>query len=254
MASGTEAVPTTAQTVVSGVESTTSDLLALAKTVQGQVVSKARGRRWKWTKARRDALKLVLSGTPIVDVAERVKAHRNTIMGWMKQPEWMAEAQRAISESQVTTKLRRLKMTSIITDKLGVHSLKALEGDSIANVQEANLALRAHLEYVRSERDLFGEGEQQGGQPAGVHIHLGAPGQPQAVGSVNQATSLLSFREFMLKYDPGLAVVAHSPQEAALLLAEKVLQESNLLDIIREEDRAVMHQEDEVSEAAKRRR
>lgn len=255
MAGENEAVPMPVVTVVSTGRSTSSDPASLAKSVQGTVVSKAPSRRWKWTKKKKEALNYLMKGHSVTDVASKVGAHRNTIMLWMKAPEWSAEAQRWVGEKQVSTKLRRLTMTTAIADQLAAKSVKALEDDEI-DPSQAGLVLREHLNYVKAERDLFGENDQQAphGPGTALHIHLGAPGQPAPVNSEVQATAVMAFRDFMSKYDPALAVVARSPQEAAALLAEKVLQESNLLDTIREEDRETMRQEQEVAEAAKRRR
>lgn len=251
-----EAVPSVDVKVVTEENSIGSDPVALAKTVQGAVVSKAPAprSRWKWTKKKREAFRLIMQGGTITDVAEKVKAHRNSVMVWMKHPEWQAEAARHLGETQGTTKLRRMKVTSILADKLGAHSIKALDDDDI-DVSKAGLTLRSHLEYVRAERELFGEGEGNNGGPGtAVHVHLGSLGQPQAVSGALQTTAVMAFKDFMDKYDPKLAVAARSPQEAAVLLMEKTLQESNLLDIIREEDREQTRVEAEEQEAAKRRR
>lgn len=236
-------------------KSSGSDPVALAKVVHGTALSGPRGTRWKWTKRKREAFKLIMQGAGISETADRVKAHRNSIMLWMKAPEWMAEAQKYVTEAQVSTKLRRIKMASVIADQLGAKSLKALAEDDL-DVGKTGLVLREHLNYLRAERDLFGEEAGGGGAAPGghVHIHVGAPGQPQPVDDGRQATAMLSFIDFMQKYDQNLAVMAHSPQHAAALLAEKTLQESSLIDTIREEDREAMRKETEAAEAAKRRR
>lgn len=255
MAAENGAEPNTVVVEIPSGKSTASDPLALAKTVQGAVVSKAKGRRWKWSKKKKEAFSLLMKGLAITDVASKIGAHRNTLSLWMKAPEWVAEAQKYVGEKQLSTKLRRLTMTTAIADQLAAKSVKALEEEDI-DPSTAGLMLRSHLEYVRAERDLFGDGEgqAQGGTGPALHIHVGAPGQPQPVGGPVQATAVLAFRDFMAKYDPNLAVVARSPQEAAALLAEKVLQESNLLDTIREEDRETTRLEQEAAEAIKRRR
>ena len=254
MAEQDGAAPGVTVTVEPPAKSTGSDPASLAKIVQGQVVTKGKRTRWKWTKRKKDAFKLLMQGAGVSETAERVGAHRNSVMLWMKAPEWLADAQRYVSEAQVSTKLRRIKMASVIADQLGAKSLKALAEDDL-DVGKTGLVLREHLNYLRAERDLFGEEQGGGVAPGGtINITVGAPGQPQAVSEGRQATALLAFREFMERYDPNLAVAAHSPQQAAAVLAEKVLQESSLMDTIREEDREEMRAETEAAEAAKRRR
>jgi hypothetical protein len=175
----------------------------------------------------------------------------------MKAPEWTAEVQRALSEEQTSSKLKRVKLTAAIADQLGAKALRELQKDDLGSIDpgRAGLVLREHLNYVKAERDLYGETGQQGQQP-GLVINIGAPGAngTPAVSSERAATAVLSFATFMEAYDPQLAVVARSPQEAAALLMEKALQESPLLDHIREEDREQFRREAESEEANKKRR
>lgn len=257
MTAQNEAPPIIEATVTSSKESTTYDPVANAKIVHGTAQIGARGRRWSWSKKKKEALRMLMAGSTVVDVAEKIGAHRNTITLWMKAPEWTIEAQRYVSEGQLSTKLRRLKMTSVLADQLGVKAVQALKDDNLDPVR-AGLLLREHTSYVKAERDLYGEttgGQNTGGQGT-INIVLGGTGPNGAapVDEGKQATAILSLKDFMKGYDPGLAVVAHSPQEAMLLLAEKVLQESNLLDLIREEDRAEMRSDQEAEQAGKRRR
>lgn len=257
MASENRAPPIIEAVATSSIESTPYDPIEDAKLVHGSAQTKAPVRRWSWSKKKKEALRLVMGGSAIVDVAEKVGAHRNSIMLWMKAPEWLAEAQRLVGEGQLSTKLRRLKMTSVIADQLGVKAVQALKDDNF-NPATTGLLLREHTSYVKAERELYGEGAQpqQGSQGGTIQIVLGGSG-PNAASPVDegkQATAVLALKDFMKGYDPNLAVVAHSPQEAMLLLAEKVLQESNLLDMIREEDRAEMRSAQEAEEAGRRRR
>lgn len=257
MAIEDRATPNVEVKVVTAEKSTTSDSTGLVKTVQGTVVSRSGGkpgRRWKWTPRKKEAFRLIMQGSNITEAAEKAKVHRNSLAEWMKAPEWLAEAQKYVSESQVSTKLRRLKTTTIIADQLAAKSMKALQDEDM-DTGQAGLVLRSNLEYLRAERDLYGEGADQPHGPGTVlQINVGAPGQPQPVDSDKAATAVLAFKDFMSKYDPELAVAARSPSEAAAVLAEKVLQESGLLDTIREEDRTALRQEAEDLEALRRKR
>lgn len=219
---------------------------------------RAPGDSWKWTKAKKEALRLTMNGAPVTEVAERLGVHRNSITNWMKHPAWLEEAQRQFNDSRTSSKFRRLKTTTIIADKLGVKAAQAIdkeEGD--VDVNRAGLFLRTHLEYAKAEKDIYsGDGNGQQNAPL-VNINVqqnGGTSPSDKAADSRRGTDLLSYKEFLRAYDPNLAVVARSPQEADLLMAEKVLQESNLLDIIREEDREQMRAEQEASEVAKRRR
>ena len=233
----------------------------LVKTVQGEVVSRktGKGSRWKWSEKKRKALKQLLAGSPSTEVAERLDVSRNTLLNWSKHPEWIARVQQILHETQTASKLRRISMTGAIADKLGAQAYKALDTkDEEGNPKEldpnAGLFLRSHLEYAKAERQFFGEeGGASGNIGPIVNITVGGNG-PNSVAPVNlaqESTSLVAFRDFVKRYDPKLAVVAHNPEEAAALLVEKVMQESNLLDTVREENRAEFRVEAELEEAKK---
>lgn len=250
------ATPKVEVTVESAVDSTTSVISEAPRVVQGSVVARAPEPKWKWTPKKREALNLMLSGGTVTQVAERVGVHRNTLTNWTKTPAWLAEQKRYIEEEQISSRLRRVKTTAIIADKLGAKALSELSKDlKEIDPTRAGLMLREHLNYTKSERDLYGEnGQPQGGPGTAININVGGPNGTPLPSTEHQATALTSFTQFLEAYDPALAVVAHSPQEAAALMAEKVLQESNLLDTIREEDREVFRREADAEEATKRRR
>lgn len=250
------ATPKVEVTVESSASSTTSTVSEEPRIVHGSVVARAPGPKWKWSPKKREALNLLLSGGTVTQVAERVGVHRNTLTNWTKTHAWLQEQKRYIEEEQISSRLRRVKTTAVIADKLGAKALGELSKElSEIDPTRAGLMLREHLNYTKSERDLYGENQQgQGGPGTAININLGGPNGAPLPSAEHQATALTSFTQFLAAYDPVLAVVAHSPQEAAALLAEKVLQESNLLDTIREEDREEFRREADAEESAKRRR
>lgn len=211
---------------------------------------------FRWNGKKRDALKMQLSGHTIVAIAEKLNVHRNTITNWMKDPAWMAEAQRTLREGQMTSKLKRLKSTSVLADKLAVAADEMLENDRfIKHPGAASLVLQQHSSYVKAERELYGESDGAPGSSAPIiNINVGGQGGAVPVSEGKEGTSMLAFTEFLHKYDPNVEVLARSPQEAVMLGLEKVLQESTLLDTVRAEDKEMVRQEVEAEESAKRRR
>lgn len=211
---------------------------------------------WKWTTKKWKALKLMLAGASVLQVAKSIGKHRNTVHNWSNHPVWQAEMATRLRQMQSSTKLRRVRATTVLADKLASKSLKLLSGKaSKIDVARAGLVGRMHLEYAKAERAFFGENAESGATPM-VNIIVGgnSPGSVAPVADEKASTAVLAFEEFMMKYSPDLAVEASSPQEAAALIAEKVLQESNLVDIIREEDREVLRKESEAADAAKAKR
>ena len=111
-------------------------------------------RPWKWTRVRREAMKLLLQGYDRQDVAARLGIGRNTLTRWGKRPEWITEFRQRMAEADSRSRLRRLAVTRTLTDKLGAEALKAIHpepGEDI-NIPRAGLYLREHREHIALER------------------------------------------------------------------------------------------------------
>lgn len=211
---------------------------------------------WKWTRTKRLAMKMALNGAGPVEIADKVGKHRNTVRNWTNRPEWIAELERLVRESQVFTKLRRINTTGAITDRLAFKALKALQNEDKVDTVQAGLFLREHASYARLEREMYGESVGGGVAKGAVNITLNG-GQPQADVKAD-TTASIAFRDFMAEHDEslfsGVVIDAPNPQAALVEATRTLLQESTLLDKVHEEDRAQLQAEAEAEAAAKRKR
>lgn len=228
-----------------------------AQIVPGTVTKVVGARPWKWTEKKRAALKHVLDGKGVVEIGKLLDVHRNTVRNWLSDSTFQDAIRRRVSERQTNTKLKRLRATEILTDTLATRAAESIRDPQAIDPNKARLFLQEHRAYVREERDLYGEGQSggaQGGPGTMVNIVMGGQNGPSPVDGERRSTAMLAFSDFMAAYDPAMTVIAATPQEAAARIAEKVLQESNLIDTIREEDRAILNQEAAAEAEAKRRR
>jgi hypothetical protein len=204
--------------------------LAMAKTVVRN--AGASRRAWEWTRPRQEAMRLTLRGHTQSEIAGKLRCHRHTIANWSAAPEWIERLQAALLEKKVATKLRRVHATEAIADRLAERALQALDRPQLP-VGEAQVVLREHREYMRIEREHFGEGLG--------HRESGGPAVQVVVESSVPAVSGTSFREWIEScahvLDWGRVSACSSPSVALIELTTQALQESDLLDRFDEVER-----------------
>lgn len=119
-----------------------------------------------------------------------------------------------LEEAQLTTRLRRLKMTSMLADQLGAQSLRELQAETL-DTKKAGLVLREHLDYAKAERELFGDDRRSERSPErSLHVYLGAPNNPAPLVGGSDPMVVAGFRDFMKGYDPTLAATPIDPDAA----------------------------------------
>jgi hypothetical protein len=241
---------------------------AATKVVDAEVVSTAIVKaeptppvkeEWVWDKKKRVAFRMMLEGFGPVDIAKKIGVHRNTIRNWSHANEWLVELRNRIQEKQLSTKLRRLDLTEVLTDKLAVRAAQAINGE-IPSFQLTGIFLKEYREYTKSERELYGENNKGGGggggpsPQGGALVNINVGGQTTPAENMSEIDAV-SFRDFLKsRVAEGTTIEAENEQEALVAATREILMHTDALDQIHEADKKLDHEEAAKEEAQKRRR
>jgi hypothetical protein len=148
--------------------------------------------------------------------------------------------------------LRRLRAVTAVTDALGVRALKAVTEKTLP--AGTRVLLDQHRRYVKAEQVAFEDVTGTPQTPGFVSLSLLLPSDidPKRMGRLTDRLTMREMLDTYARAGGSSAVTAPSPQIAAALLIERVLQNTNLLDIIRAEDAEEMHREREAEKQRKR--
>lgn len=184
---------------------------------------------FRWTEQRRKAVEMVLAGRTDKQIADELGCHKNSVFNWRHKPEFLMEVKRKLDEYATRTRLRRVRETGILTDVLSGKVAKALQEDDVNRV---SVYAREYHAFRAEERQDFGDNVQR------VEGRFQIDGT-QTV-NVNQTHSI-SFKNFLSEHvnevDVTDAANAETPQDAVRLLAQRALQDTDLLDMIDAEDK-----------------
>lgn len=198
-------------------------------------------REWKWTKKKRKAIRLILRGWEHGKIAESLSIHRSTLTRWRKNQEFSAELMTKAREYMETRRFKRTHETGVIADQLAGLTAKRLS-DAIRSggdpdqreLNQLQLFMREYRAFKESEKIDFGDDPRGGG--VSVNIGIGVSG-----GASSDATSQ-SFRAFVEehldKVPDNVIVNADTPQEMLLGIAETLVESTDMLDDMYEEDKA----------------
>lgn len=205
-------------------------------------------RGWVWSKTKRKAVRLILEGKQVKEIAKDCDIHRNTVRNWMQAPEFVTTLMTRLEEFKVSKRFARLKLTSKTVDNIGTIIEDMLEQRASGEVpeDEFNLydydSLSGWLKEWRAmrqeERKDFGDHVEKIEKRIGVHIEGGIG----LFGQVNHThTHDVSLVDAMKQAIPvGTVIEAESIEEAtgdALMIAAT---HEGLLDTILEEEAAQM--------------
>jgi DNA-binding CsgD family transcriptional regulator len=212
---------------------------------------------WVWTKVKRRALELTMEGVPVGQIADKLGKHRNTIRNWWHSPEFKVEVQRRMSEYTTSMKLRQTHRTSVLGEALYTKATRlmaeALAAGGKLNIGESQFILRELRDYQREEREVTG------GTVARVEHRVLFEGGGETAEAKKDSASARSFHEFLKEHVPHVTSLKAlpadaSPQDGLIEVAAELMQATDLLDKIGEEDRITDREEAEASEAMKRKR
>lgn len=208
---------------------------------------------WTWDKKKRVAFRMMLEGHPHISIAKHLGVHRNTIRNWSRTPEWLAEMRARIAEKQTATKLRRLSMTDEAIEKLNERFLSAVEPNSEMGPKMAAVFIKELREFIAAERKMYGEAAGPGtpsqNSPV-VNINLPGSGTTGLDSQSSATTDTMSFKALLQAHNA--PVDASNLQDGMVAKAREILLNTDVLDRIREEDKA-QEKIDAVSKDAKRK-
>lgn len=213
-----------------------------------------------WSDPRREkALKLILFGMPKQQVAKEIDVHRNTVNNWCADPRFIAMLNQRMNEHKAATRVRRLRATNTMTDKIERVTLALL--NDVEDTLHIDDSGKPHIadadreklgKGVRLFRELgfeFREMREQERKDYGDDIKKVAVNQQTTItGDVNvqhHGVNDVPFADFVRKAMQEKVIDAESfelPQGSSsgqLLLktAERVLTDTDLLDRLAEEDK-----------------
>lgn len=202
---------------------------------------------WKWTKKKRAAIKLILQGRTDVSIAEQLGIHRHTVRNWKRHPEFHAEVMTAAREYVNRKRFQRVSETGIITDQLAAQVVTRLNeimnrgkkgkpgAVAQADINALQLFMREFREFRSHERADFGDDVKR------VEGRLQIFGDDS--GAVPKSTKAAqSFKQFVEQHADKLPeriiTSATNAQDAILSVARELLQQTEIVNEIFEEEEA----------------
>lgn len=198
---------------------------------------------WKWTRKKRKAVRYVVRGWTDIRIAEDLGVHRNTIKRWKDTAEFRAAVLTEANEYTQRTRFKRVHEAGVFADQFGTQlaktfkELNELKDGKISQVQlNALQALtRGYSEFRNHERSDFGDNVRR----VEGNFTIGALNSTDPAASAAGAVSFKRFiEENVSKIPKGLIEQSRSPGEALVLATRALVQSTDILDKIYEEDKA----------------
>lgn len=191
---------------------------------------------FEWTEPRQECLRLLLNGYPKTRISEELKVHYNTIYNWTKHPAFVQRLREELDEHATSTRLRRVRTTSLLNDTVSNQAVKALQEaqrkpKSFRSASMASLWLREFRAMRNEERLNFGESTDNRNVKTAI----------QHSGHVS-TTGNKSFKEFLQEqYNAGVIDAeiinsAEDAQEAVIEAVQQVLTEGEYLAEVDKEE------------------
>lgn len=194
------------------------------------------GDDFKWSDKKRRCMELLLRGWTKTAIAKELGKHPNTITAWTNHPTFLKKLQDAMLEFSTATRLRRMRMTTMVNDRianLGIDAIKAAE-KAPHSLRKQTLARNWLSEFrsLRNEERLnFGESTDN----RNVNTNMNHTGHITA-GS-------RTFKEWMKEHadkgviDASLVGNAKDGQEAVIEAVTHILVEGEYLAEVDKEGR-----------------
>lgn len=216
---------------------------------------------WKWTPKKREAIRLLLQGKTYKAIAKKLGYNEKTIRRWRQTPEFHAELLTKAREYADQHQYKRAFETGLLTDQLATMAASKMAaiteedgGPGQVDINELQLYLREYREFKDSEKTDFGiDPRGRAGSGGGVHVNVGiGVGSGAPPGSDTGAKGSESFKSFIEanlgKVPQRVISDAKTPQQALLGIAEALVEETDVIEELYEEDMAMA----EVIEGAKK--
>jgi len=224
---------------------------------KGEKKSGHSSKGWKWSPKKRAAIRLILRGMTNKAIANELGYNERTIRRWRKTAEFHAELLNKAREYAESRRFKRTHETGILTDQLAGLAAGAIsaikesdEGTSQMDLNALQLYLREYREFKSSEKVDFGD-DPRGGGGISVNIGIGGAAAEEALGTKGSQSFKAFVEEHMDKVPERVLASAESPQEALLGITEALVENTDIIDELYEEDRAMA--EEEAGERATKR-
>ena len=195
--------------------------------------------KWSWNKKKRVAFRMTLEGVSQTAIAKNLGVHRNTIRNWTRTREWLEELKARIQEKQLSTKLRRIGTMDTLVDSLTRKAQDIADSPIPVHPATASVFLKECREYVKTERDLYGENAKiaASGGPNGSMVNINIGGNDPSI-PVNVDMGGQAFKDFVKQNTAqGETIDAASPQEVLIAKTRSMLAGTDVLDLLNEEDK-----------------
>lgn len=197
---------------------------------------------------REKALELAFGGASNKLIATQLDVHRNTVSNWRDNPYFMEALAKLHGDRLGAMRARRAQQTSNFADRLAAladNALTTIE-QKVKTGNPVALSDRQTLRDWMQEYRATRQEERIDSGDNGVRVqHSGVVGVG-VFGEVNHTHSIKgsSFKEFTSKALRSKVIdikaIEESKEEPLVALVEAVLGDTDLLDIIQEEDRALL--------------
>lgn len=197
--------------------------------------------QWAWDKRKSKAVDLTLKGASVRAIAQELGVHWNTVQTWRSHPEFQQRLARLAREYAQTTRFRRVHETGVFTSAISRQLVKVL--DRLENAAESvpqdvhllQVFLREFRAMRQCESQDFGDNVQR--YEGAIHVHGLGSEASRPMGSQEE-----TFERFLdraeVKVDRKVIDSAATPQEALQALIEQVIEGTDLVDQVQEEDLA----------------
>lgn len=208
---------------------------------------------FEWTDERLRCVDLMIAGIPKTTIARELKVHRNTIGKWTSNPTFISKLRADLNEHVGVTRQRRLMETNNLNNKLSKLASNAvdrvlaleekIEAGETVDAKKVGNAIRNMREYFHEFR-AFREEERKDVGDDVKRIETRGTMHFSGEMNVNHTTNDTAFSDFLAdNLEKGIidADILEEVDSTKVLpkAVEHVLIETDILDIIDEEDLAM---------------
>lgn len=226
-------------------------LPAIPETISGSYVQ----RRWKWTKRRRQAARLVVQGMSDSGVAKEIGVHRCTVFWWRHRAEFMNYVMELARDYVTQRRFKRVHETGMLADHLYSESLRRMAdlaerslAPEVITTKKGQTAIRTNMTrdetfalqtFLKEYREFRGQERADFGDDVkrfeGV-LKLTADGTPKREGLTGSAGAQ-SFQDFLAEHADKLPQRALTdPQTTLIETTRDLVRTTGILDAMAEEE------------------
>ncbi len=190
--------------------------------------SKADPNVWKWSKQRREAVKLLSQGRTRKDTARAIHMSRNTITEWFKHAEFRDAISEELAERQGSGSVRNVFATQMFADTVANMASKALKdlNDPDIRPSKRRRVFNEFLGFMREFREIRSQLRLDYG-----HATARVDTNVNHTGAIEHKHENTTFRALLDQYKDKITLKpGASDVESLVDAAVQLYQKTNLLD------------------------